>query len=286
MDRSSYTSGSDDGDTRTTVINQALDILYRIHTAFVTPAESQSETQQAASSQGNADLEDAKRRRILHALLDLISLEGIYPSLSSGVGIPLQQRVISVLPAGVIAKQAHAPASSIPHNEDLLRHVMTVLLDIVLDSRPSIQPVIRGRILSDIISGAADLAFNPNISSTLDQTKFQDGFAEVIDQYVSISYGILKSADIFQDCERSVAAHAFQLSAVRYYTLVQSCHFKPNLSCATSPGWCLANDNVYRLAIRSITGTRSPERTICRPTFYSASYYADLATSFLRAAGR
>lgn len=182
MNRSSDTSGSDDGDGRTTVINQALGLLNRIHTAFVTPADSQSEYYQAASSGGNADLEDAKRRRILHALLDLISLEGIYPSLSSGVGIPLQQRVISVLPAGVIAKQAHVPASSLPHNEVLLRHVITVLLNIVLDPRPSIQPVIRGRILSDIISGSADLAFNPHIASSSDQNKFQDGFAEIINQ--------------------------------------------------------------------------------------------------------
>ncbi|KAJ5674467.1 uncharacterized protein N7477_004401 [Penicillium maclennaniae] len=186
LNRTSELSRSDDGDARSTVIYRALDILHRIHTAFVTPVGSQSEPQPAASSQGTADLEDAKRRRILHALLDLISLEGIYPSLSSGVGIPLQQRVISVLPAGVIAKQAHSLASSIPHDKDLLQHVMTILLNILLDSRPSIQPVIRGRILSDIISGAADLAFNPNLASTLDQTKFQDGFAEVIDQTASV----------------------------------------------------------------------------------------------------
>ncbi|KAJ6133891.1 hypothetical protein N7523_000213 [Penicillium sp. IBT 18751x] len=186
LNRTSELSKSDEGDARSTVIYRALDILHRIHTAFVTPVGSQSEPQQAASSQGNADLEDAKRRRILHALLDLISLEGIYPSLSSGVGIPLQQRVISVLPAGVIAKQAHSLTSSIPHDKDLLQHVMTILLNILLDSRPSIQPVIRGRILSDIISGAADLAFNPNLASTLDQTKFQDGFAEVIDQTASV----------------------------------------------------------------------------------------------------
>jgi hypothetical protein len=171
------------------VIDKALGILNRIHTAFVTPAESRPESQQAATSGGDADLEDAKRRRILHALLDLISLEGIYPSLSSGVGIPLQQRVISVLPAGVIAKQAHVPASSIPHNEALLRHIMAVLFNIVLDSRSSIQPVIRGRILCDLISGAADLAFNPNISPFPDQAKFQDGFAEIITQYVSMPFG-------------------------------------------------------------------------------------------------
>lgn len=172
------------------MIDKALGILNRIHAAFVGPAESQSESQKAAGSGGDADLEDAKRRRMLHALLDLISLEGIYPSLSSGVGIPLQQRVISVLPAGVIAKQTHAPPSSIPHNETLLRQIMAILLNIVLDSRLSIQPVIRGRILSDIISGVADLAFNPNISLSPDQTKFQEEFAAIINQYVRKPLGI------------------------------------------------------------------------------------------------
>lgn len=129
-------------------------------------------------------LEDAKRRRLLHALLDLISLEGIYPSLSSGVGIPLQQRVISVLPAGVIAKQTAIPASSRPHDEVLLRQIMNVTLRIMLDPTPSIQPVIRGRILSDMISATADLAFNPNIASSSDRGNFKSGFLKIIEEYV------------------------------------------------------------------------------------------------------
>ncbi|KAJ5584910.1 uncharacterized protein N7459_004710 [Penicillium hispanicum] len=164
---------------RTEVIGRALKILNQIHTAFVTPAGQQDELLLEGEREDEA-LEDAKRRRMLHALLDLISLEGIYPSLSSGVGIPLQQRVISVLPAGVIAKQVSSVASSTPHNEDLLRLIMGVLLDIASDRRSSIQPVIRGRILSDIISGAADLAFNPNMPANDHQSKFQKGFLDFV----------------------------------------------------------------------------------------------------------
>lgn len=174
-------SVSSGDEIRTTVVEKALQILSRIHTAFVAPDVEQS--QHLATEGEDVALEDAKRRRMLHALLDLISLEGIYPSLSSGVGIPLQQRVISVLPAGVIAKQAHIPASSTPHNVSLLRHVMEVLLSILMDTRSSIQPVIRGRILSDIISGTADLAFNPNCSSHEDGSKIQVQFARLINEY-------------------------------------------------------------------------------------------------------
>lgn len=128
-------------------------------------------------------MEDAKRRRMLHALLDLISLEGIYPSLSSGVGIPLQQRVISVLPAGVIAKQENVPITSIPKDAALLHQIMEVLLTITLDDRPSIQPLIRGRILSDLISASSDLAFNPHFTPN-DRLDFQKALADIIDEYV------------------------------------------------------------------------------------------------------
>ncbi|KAJ5993549.1 hypothetical protein N7451_009273 [Penicillium sp. IBT 35674x] len=165
---------------RATVIDKALQILSRIHIAFITPDLEQS--QHLATEGEDVALEDAKRRRMLHALLDLISLEGIYPSLSSGVGIPLQQRVISVLPAGVIAKQAQIPPSSTPHNVSLLRHVMDVLLTILMDTRSSIQPVIRGRILSDIISGTADLAFNPKCSSHEDGSNIQAQFSTLINE--------------------------------------------------------------------------------------------------------
>ncbi|KAJ5690748.1 hypothetical protein N7462_005140 [Penicillium macrosclerotiorum] len=172
---------SDDA-RRVAVIKKALDILSHIHVAFVAPVEDPDTVQQLQQENEEPSLEDAKRRRMLHAILDLISLEGIYPSLSSGVGIPLQQRVISVLPAGVIAKQTQVTHSSVPHNEALLECIMRVLLNITLDDRPSIQPVIRGRILSDLISGAADLAFNPHLHYSDDRIIYQKEFSRLIDE--------------------------------------------------------------------------------------------------------
>ncbi|KAJ5686819.1 hypothetical protein N7536_009438 [Penicillium majusculum] len=180
----SRTPGEDDsaGDdaARPTVINEALDILINIHRSFVSP-EDQYGSLQSYGEVEDSPSEDAKRRRMLHALLDLISLEGIYPSLSTGVGIPLQQRVISVLPAGVIAKQAQTVASSVPHDEPLLRRIIDVLVDVLFDPKPSLQPIIRGRILSDIISGTSDLAFNPNTVISSHRKTYQKTLGKIID---------------------------------------------------------------------------------------------------------
>lgn len=173
-----------DENVRAVVIEKALDILSTIHAAFTAPASSQEQDTNPGHGSEDPSLEDAKRRRILHALLDLISLEGIYPSLSSGVGIPLQQRVISVLPAGVIAKQSDLHPSDKPHDEALLDHILSGLSAILLDPRPSIQPVIRGRILSDIISGALDLSINSKSTSTERKSFYQNFIDDLINEYV------------------------------------------------------------------------------------------------------
>lgn len=122
---------------------------------------------------------------MLHALLDLISLEGIYPSQSSGAGIPLQQRVISVLPAGVIAQQQQASARENARDESLLEYILHRISEILLDPRSSIQPVIRGRILSDVISGTTDLAFNSQTLSPDSKEWCRGVLAKVIEGYVS-----------------------------------------------------------------------------------------------------
>ncbi|CAG8086491.1 unnamed protein product [Penicillium salamii] len=172
--------GGDDESGRPTVINKALDILINIHRSFVPPAPRKGAQQQYSDVAGSP-MEDAKRRRMLHALLDLISLEGIYPSLSAGVGIPLQQRVISVLPAGIIAKKAHTITSSVPQNEPLLRRIIGVLLVILSDPHPSIQPIIRSRILSDVISGISDLAFNPNLEQSPDRIGLKASLTDIVE---------------------------------------------------------------------------------------------------------
>ena len=102
------------------------------------------------------------------------------------MGIPLQQRVISVLPAGVIAKQPNTPQNAKPHDELLLDRILMTLSDIVLDPRPSIQPVVRGRILSDIISGALDSAFNSKNLSIEKRDYYRKVASSVIAEYVPV----------------------------------------------------------------------------------------------------
>ncbi|PLB47541.1 protein required for cell viability [Aspergillus steynii IBT 23096] len=166
----------DDAARRSVVITRALDILARIHSAFVSPVNDAEEPRLSAE---DAALEDAKRRRWTHALLDLVAIEGVNPSLSSGVGIPLQQRMISILPAGVIA-QDQKLAKSLPENEQLLDRIMSTVSEIVLDVRPSIQPLIRGRILSDIISGVAELAFNSKYLQNDKKEWYREAFTNII----------------------------------------------------------------------------------------------------------
>ncbi|TPR04309.1 Protein kinase domain family protein [Aspergillus niger] len=147
------------GSVRRDVIIKALSLLSLIHTAFVTPSSDGDPPSQTAQPTEDVALEDAKRRRMLLALLDLIAVEGIYPSLSRGLGLPLHQRVFSALPAGVIAQQQHHAQES-PEDEFLLEKIWIALSSIIFDEKVSVQDVIRGRILSDMISAAADLGYN------------------------------------------------------------------------------------------------------------------------------
>lgn len=189
LSQTSASHGAGDKAERSVVIGRALDILIDIHKSFVLPT-SEDISQKIYSEVADSPMEDAKRRRMLHALLDLISLEGLYPSLSSGVGIPLQQRVISVLPAGIIAKKTDTVPSSVPHDEPLLRRIISVLIDILNDPRPSIQPIIRSRILSDIISGTSDLAFNPKLELCSNRKELQKALAQIVEEYAYIVFAM------------------------------------------------------------------------------------------------
>ncbi|KAE8152899.1 hypothetical protein BDV25DRAFT_150360 [Aspergillus avenaceus] len=170
----------DEKSLRAVVIGKALNIINQIHNAFVSPAQDTTDLHEYEILE-DAALTDAKRRRLLHALLDLISLEGIYPSLSPGAGIPLQQRVISVLPAGVIAQQQQRSTANTPSDERLLERILTTLSEIIFDARPSIQPIIRGRILSDIISAASDLSSNADQLPADRKQHYREVLTRVVD---------------------------------------------------------------------------------------------------------
>jgi hypothetical protein len=120
----------------------------------------------------------------VYTLLDLISIEGVYPCLSTGVGIPLEKRVISNLPTGVIARQAPEMTSDKPRNEKLLYRILSTLTGVLLDEHgEGIQSMIRGRVLSDIISAAADLAFNSREISSEERLGTQKLLDKIVTGY-------------------------------------------------------------------------------------------------------
>jgi hypothetical protein len=177
----SHDSGS--GSAREYVIRHALDILFKIHTALAVPVRSHSSDQIENETQETL-VEDARRRRALHTLLDLISLEGLYPSLSQGVGIPLEKRVISILPLGVVAKNTPLSAHRKIEQEELLQNILTILIDIIFDDRPGLQPIVRGRILIEIVCGVAELAFNSHNLKPEEKSKYQSIFQRILEEYV------------------------------------------------------------------------------------------------------
>lgn len=180
---SAASTTGDEAQIRLSVIDQALQCLQDIHEAYASPVNSESLILQAPEDAR----EDAKRRRALNTLLDLISIEGVYPSLSAGVGIPLEKRVLTTLPAGVITKQVTDAAEHRSQKEALLRRILSTLINIVLDEREGIQMIVQARILSDIISGTAELAFNTRLASDEEKKEFQEKFERIISQYRQLS---------------------------------------------------------------------------------------------------
>ncbi|OJD16954.1 hypothetical protein AJ78_02936 [Emergomyces pasteurianus Ep9510] len=171
-----------DGNTRLHVIQRTLDLLVAIHSAFVDPNQNIGIDRSFINERGEDPvLEDTKRRRVIHGLLDLVSLEGIYPALSQGVGIPLQQRVMSVLPTGVVITQPEGTSRGRPHDEALLRVIIDSLSPIICDKRSGIQPIIMGRILADILCAAAELGFHSQYFSQEKINTYRRLFQTIID---------------------------------------------------------------------------------------------------------
>ncbi|KAL2364517.1 hypothetical protein RJZ56_002563 [Blastomyces dermatitidis] len=175
--------GKEDDSTTFHVIQRALDLLVTIHRAYIDSSlDVGIENSKRNGRREDPVLEDTRRRRVIHGLLDLISLEGIYPALSQGVGIPLQQRVLSVLPTGVVATQAEATSANKPHDERLLLFIIDTLRPVVCDKHSGIQPIIMGRILADILCATAELAFHSHSLPQKQITTYRELFQTIIEE--------------------------------------------------------------------------------------------------------
>jgi hypothetical protein len=81
-----------------------------------------------------------------------------------------------------------------PRNEVLLQHILLALTSILLnESNGGIQSLLRGRVLSDVLSAAADLAFNSRQISDGERLNAQSIFDRIIAEYDPISQARLSA---------------------------------------------------------------------------------------------
>ncbi|KAG0635627.1 hypothetical protein HOY80DRAFT_1024952 [Tuber brumale] len=110
--------------------------------------------------------------RAVVCLLDLVVLEGIYPSLTWGVGVPIERRTRSAALPGLVTGRGSTKVEEVRDRRDvdLLRLAVGRLLgllsgeDVVAEGN-----LVRragDRVLVDVIAGCAELAFNPENGDT------------------------------------------------------------------------------------------------------------------------
>lgn len=122
-------------------------------------------------------------RRLIDGLLDLISLEGIYPSLLPGVGVPIERRIKSVLQGGTVTYLPEG-ARSPQNDEDLLLEIGSRLSDIGMSSGDGLCSALQARTLVDLVAAKAQLAFAPKNDTSGGRHALT--LEALLDRYVSL----------------------------------------------------------------------------------------------------
>lgn len=128
------------------VVTHALWLLKSIHAAAV-----------SAPPQTADKLVNATDSRTITYLLDLIVLEGIYPSLSPGVGIPIERRAMRFATPN---KQKFGQTK----NVELLGKVVEGLISVMEQGgvERGVGEAAKERCLVDVLAGCGELAFVQN----------------------------------------------------------------------------------------------------------------------------
>ena len=100
-------------------------------------------------------------RRVVDALLDLISLEGIYPCLLPGVGPPIKHRNKLLHRDGFEIKES--PGTARHDRHDFLKRIIDALNSIALGGRV-VRCLLLERTFVDAIAANAQLTFGPDAS--------------------------------------------------------------------------------------------------------------------------
>lgn len=139
-----------DGDELGLIIAYALSLVQTIHAHLLTKYK---------SSPSPEDIFSPKDRRIIIALLDLLALEGIYPCLTPGVGVPLERRAKAIIPPS--SKTPSGGLRSI-QKTIVLTDVILALSSLLQNDRGEVVELLKDRCLVDLVAGYGELAFNPS----------------------------------------------------------------------------------------------------------------------------
>jgi hypothetical protein len=147
---------------RHAVIRKALEFLQQIHEILIFETDIKSNTAQV--NEVSDVLYDPHSKRVLYGLFDLLSLEGIYPALSSGVGIALERRVKSILQAGATTREAVSETRDEENAEDreILKEITESLIQIQRNDHRGLDLVLKDRGLTDLISACFELSYGPD----------------------------------------------------------------------------------------------------------------------------
>lgn len=167
--------------SRVLIIRRALVLLLEIHRAVKEDTLAASEL-----------IQDLSKRKTVDGLLDLISLEGIYPSLSPGVGIPIERRVRSVLRNGVVTRPSPPGDGPQLRGQSLLAEVC-LALDEILEYGIGLASLIQERTLVDLIAGFGELAYSHSVESISSRNIYPSRLKRSLDRYVFLQSKILLS---------------------------------------------------------------------------------------------
>lgn len=120
-----------------------------------------------------------RSRKVVDALLDLVVLEGIYPSLSSGVGVPVERRLKSAL-KGFTTRSLSEKSGGRPEDQQLLSGIVECLYPIYL-SNIGLATSVQERVSVDLIAALGELAFSPAFDTRTRQ-HFTSTFKDIIDR--------------------------------------------------------------------------------------------------------
>lgn len=127
------------------VIRDASSLLLNIHNALC----------KLPPNQASSILYSPESKRAVDGLLDLISLEAIYPHLLPGVGVPIERRVNSILRTGVVSQPSGD--SDVRSEDGVLLDVVTTLHGIATSVKKGIWPLFVDRTLVDLVAAELQL---------------------------------------------------------------------------------------------------------------------------------